>query len=245
VRPAERDLLLFLLALAAGSADGWSYFGLGHAFVANMTGNTVLIGMAVFQHTAPLTPAISLGCYAVGAALAALITRNICSRTIWPAAVSRTLLLETLLLTAAATGWVLLHRTGLYSSAAARNLLLACVAAAIGMQSGALLQLKIPGIVTTYVTGTLTSLITGLARLLIRQPRRRSHTGQFEDRLLLQAGILATYLLAAVATGWICRYHPLAVGALPATAVLAAAAYGTLRPQAAATTETAAQPASE
>jgi uncharacterized membrane protein YoaK (UPF0700 family) len=235
VRPAERDLLLFLLALAAGSADGWSYFGLGHAFVANMTGNTVLIGMAVFQHTAPLTPAISLGCYAVGAALAALITRNMCPRSLWPAAVSRTLLLETLLMVAAATGWVLLHRTALHPSAAARNLLLACVAAAIGMQSGAMLQLKIPGIVTTYVTGTLTSLITGLARLLTQLPRRHAlrHPSQFEDRLLLQAGILATYLLAAILTGWVCRYHPLAVGALPATAVLTAATYGTLRPQAA------------
>jgi uncharacterized membrane protein YoaK (UPF0700 family) len=40
VRRIERDLLLLLLAVAAGSADGWSYFGLGHAFVANMTGTT-------------------------------------------------------------------------------------------------------------------------------------------------------------------------------------------------------------
>ena len=40
MRETERDVMLFLLAASAGSADGWSYFGLGHAFVANMTGNT-------------------------------------------------------------------------------------------------------------------------------------------------------------------------------------------------------------
>ena len=45
----ERDVRLLILAASAGSADGWSYFGLGHAFVANMTGNTVLLGLAVFQ----------------------------------------------------------------------------------------------------------------------------------------------------------------------------------------------------
>ena len=45
----ERDVRLLMLAASAGSADGWSYFGFGHAFVANMTGNTVLLGLAVFQ----------------------------------------------------------------------------------------------------------------------------------------------------------------------------------------------------
>jgi len=44
MRVSERDLLLLILAVSAGSADGWSYFGIGHAFVANMTGNTVLLG---------------------------------------------------------------------------------------------------------------------------------------------------------------------------------------------------------
>jgi Protein of unknown function (DUF1275) len=49
LRPAQSDSLLYVPAVSAGSADGWSYFGLGHVFVANMTGNTVLLGVAVFQ----------------------------------------------------------------------------------------------------------------------------------------------------------------------------------------------------
>ena len=56
MRSAERDVLLFVLAASAGSADGWSYLGLGHAFVANMTGNTVLLGIAVFQNHGDLLP---------------------------------------------------------------------------------------------------------------------------------------------------------------------------------------------
>ncbi len=70
MRSAERDVRLLILAASAGSADGWSYFGLGHAFVANMTGNTVLLGIAVFQnHGDLLHPAISLACYAAGAVI--------------------------------------------------------------------------------------------------------------------------------------------------------------------------------
>ena len=37
-------------------------------------------------------------------------------------------------------------------------------ALAMGMQSGAMVQLKIPGIVTTYITGTWTTLVSGLVR---------------------------------------------------------------------------------
>ncbi|MGC2545046.1 MAG: DUF1275 family protein, partial [Silvibacterium sp.] len=63
MRSAERDFLLFLLAASAGSADGWSYLGLGHAFVANMTGNTVLTGIAVFQKGGDVFhPLLSLCC---------------------------------------------------------------------------------------------------------------------------------------------------------------------------------------
>ena len=70
MQSVERDVRLLILAMTAGAADGWSYVGLGHVFVANMTGNTVLLGIAVFQnHGDLLHPAISLLCYAAGALL--------------------------------------------------------------------------------------------------------------------------------------------------------------------------------
>lgn len=233
MRSSERgdsrgDVLLLVLAVAAGSADGWSYFGLGHAFVANMTGNTVLLGIAIFLHGDLVHPAISLVCYAAGTALAAFLTRAIREGSIWPRAVCNTLVLEAAILIAAAIGWALAGSGRMGSaSAPALEVLLGCVALAIGMQSGAMLQLKVPGVVTTYITGTWTYLIRGMTRFLAREQRKPAGEKiEYEDRLLLQGGILCAYLLSAMATGLLFRYARLAVGALPALSVLAVAIYG-------------------
>ena len=85
--------------------DGWSYFGFGHAFVANMTGNTVLLGLAVFQpHGDWLHPVISLSSYAAGTMIGSRLTQKVQPGAIWSKAISWTLLLEALLLLAAETG---------------------------------------------------------------------------------------------------------------------------------------------
>src|SRR5277367_4731625 len=105
-----RDVRLLFLAASAGSADGWSFFGFGHAFVANMTGNTVLLGLAVSQSYGDvLHPLIALGCYVAGAALGSFLTGSVRPDAVWPVAVSRTLLLEALLLLAAEGGWIAIH----------------------------------------------------------------------------------------------------------------------------------------
>ncbi len=160
----ERDVRLLVLAASAGSADGWSYFGLGHAFVANMTGNTVILGLAVFQnHGDMLHPAIALGCYAGGAMLGSFLTEKVQPGAVWARAISWTLMLEALLLLAAEAGWMAIHLHINHSPSL--DVLLGTVALAIGMQSGAMVQLKIPGIVTTYITGTWTTMLSGLVRL--------------------------------------------------------------------------------
>ena len=228
MRRIERDILLLVLAVAAGSADGWSYFGLGHAFVANMTGNTVLLGIAVFLHGDLLHPGIALLCYVAGAALAAFFTRNAREGHGWPRAVSNTLALESGLLIASAVGWAFAgRRLTEPGTTTALDALLGCVALAIGIQSGAMLQLRIPGIVTTYITGTWTNLMRGFVRFITRErhwQRRQKH--EYEERMLMQAGILGAYLLSAIVTGLLFRYARLAVGVLPATSVLFVAIYG-------------------
>jgi uncharacterized membrane protein YoaK (UPF0700 family) len=234
VRSVERDVLLFVLAAAAGSADSWSYLGLGRAFVANMTGNTVLLGIAVFQnHGDLLHPAIGLGCYVAGAMIGSLLVGNLHPEAVWSKAISLTLMLESVLMAAAATGWIAIHLDANHSPdlLLQPNLLLGCIALAIGMQSSAMVELKIPGIVTTYITGTWTTLMSGLVRLARREqqqapPRQKL---EFEKRLLMQAGVLSVYFLSALLTGWLFLHMPIAVGALPASGVLFAAVYGTLR----------------
>jgi uncharacterized membrane protein YoaK (UPF0700 family) len=226
VRSVERDLRLLILAASAGSADGWSYFGFGHAFVANMTGNTVLLGLAVSQAYGDLLhPLIALGCYVAGAALGSLLTGSVRADTVWSKAISRTLLLEALLLLAAESGWIAIHLHAHHTPSL--DLLLAGVALAMGMQSGAMVQLKIPGIVTTYITGTWTTLLSGLVHLARPEgPRAPEQHVAFEERLMTQAAVLSVYFLSVVLTGWFFRHLPLAVGALPGLSVLLVAVHG-------------------
>jgi uncharacterized membrane protein YoaK (UPF0700 family) len=227
MKAAERDALLLLLAAAAGSADGWSYFGLAHAFVANMTGNTVLLGVSLF-HVGPgvLHPLIALTAYFTGTAAGTLLSRNVQPGAIWAKSVSWTLFAEALLLIAAEAAWIV---TGYQPHPRTANILLCVLALAIGLQSGAMVQLRIPGVVTTYITGTWTTLSNGVTLLLSRQPRVVSQQQKFEQRFALQTGVLGVYFLSAVFTGWAFRFSAGLVGALPSFAVLLAAAYGALR----------------
>lgn len=223
-------MLLMLLAAAAGSADAWSYFGLGHSFVANMTGNTVLIGVAAARLNGEVVhPLISVGCYAIGAVTGALLTRNIRSEGTWPKTVSWSLLLEAFILALAETRWAMVDGGGPQPTAS-HDGLLACVALAIGMQSGVMLQMKIPGVVTTYITGTWTNLMSEAARLLARRQEPQAEGAEkLEDRILLQGEILSVYLLSAFLAGLLLRYTPGAAGALPAAAVSLVATYGLVR----------------
>lgn len=222
----QQDVRLLILAASAGSADGWSYLGLGHAFVANMTGNTVLLGIAVFEkHGDLLHPAIALGCYAAGAVIGTLMAGKAPPGRAWPKAISWTLMLEALLLIAAEAGWIVIHLDA--SRSLSLHLMLAILALAIGMQSAAMVQLKIPGVVTTYITGTWTTMMTGLVHLASEERREpRKQDLQLEERLLIQAGVLSVYFLSAVLTGWLFHYRPGAVGAIPGLSVLLVAVHG-------------------
>ncbi len=221
----QRDVRLILLAASAGSADGWSYFGFNHAFVANMTGNTVLLGLSVFQnHGNMLHPAIALGCYAAGAVLGSILIGRVQFGAVWSKAISWTLMLEALLLLAAEAGWIAIHLH--INHTPALELLLGTVALAIGLQSVAMVRLKIPGIVTTYITGTWTTMIIGLVRLARHEEQQPGQEVEFEKRLALQAAVLSAYFLSAVLAGWLFRYKPIAVGILPGLCVLLVAVHG-------------------
>lgn len=226
MRSGERDLLLILLASASGAADAWSYLGPGHAFVANMTGNTVLIGLAVFTRHDLLNPLLSLTFYALGTALAAYMTQGLRQGAFWPRRISYTLLFEAVLMAAAGIGWAALH---LHPNAPhiSAHVLLGDVAFAVGLQSGAMLQLRIPGIVTTYITGTWTNLVSGMVRL--REPKQEMPVRrkvEFEERLLMQCGTIAVYLASAMLVGWLSQSWPAGMGAVSSTLVLFVAVYG-------------------
>ena len=78
--------MLCLLAWAAGIVDAVSYLGLGRVFTAMMTGNTVLLALAIGQgeSMAILRSALALAGFSVGAATGAFIVSRGRSRDEWP-----------------------------------------------------------------------------------------------------------------------------------------------------------------
>src|SRR5918996_1445362 len=108
---AARDALLALLAGAAGCIDALTYLRLGNVFTANMTGNTVLLGIAAGQQAAArvLHSVLALAGFVLGvlagAALCGRRERSEASR--WPPRVTLTLAVELIALLAMAVGWAL------------------------------------------------------------------------------------------------------------------------------------------
>lgn len=101
-----RAVLLTLLALISGCVDAVSYLGLGHVFTANMTGNTVLLGLA-FGGASGLSVARSataLFGFIAGAAVGAAVAGRDRGRAVWPPVVTATLALEFAALIALAAG---------------------------------------------------------------------------------------------------------------------------------------------
>lgn len=234
MRPAERDILLLSLAIASGSSDAWSYLGLGHAFVANMTGNTVLCGLAVFTHNDLLNPLLAMCFYVLGTVAATFLTRRVPEGSVWHRDISLVLLLEFAAMVIAEACWTMLQLHGALRKPSPHDPLvhplLALVGFGIGMQSGAMLRLRVPGIVTTYITGTWTTMASNLVKLRTREIHRPARERlQFEERLAMQIGVLAFYFLAAVLSGWFMSRQPISAGITPTIAVLCAAVYGLIR----------------
>src|SRR5436309_11779640 len=156
-----RDAMLLMLTWAAGIVDAISYLGLGRVFTAMMTGNTVLLALAVSEgeSMAVMRSGLALAGFSAGAAAGALIVMHSNERGEWPSAVTHALAFEGLLLGVFAVVW--------YSTRTARttgltNILIVLSGLAMGIQAAAVRHVRVPGVATTYITGTLTSLMADL-----------------------------------------------------------------------------------
>ena len=81
---------MLALAFAAGYIDAVSYLGLSRVFTANMTGNTVLLGIALAQldGDAAARSGLALAGFLAGAAAGAWIVERDHSQGLWPRAVT-------------------------------------------------------------------------------------------------------------------------------------------------------------
>jgi uncharacterized membrane protein YoaK (UPF0700 family) len=192
-----------MLTAAAASADALTYLGLGKVFPANMTGNTVLLAIAVSsaEAGAAARSGVALGAFIGGAFTAGLISR----------ANLRGLVGESAALAAAAAWWCVIGADPL---GAQRYGLIALVSFAMGLQSGQIARLGVP-VSTTYITGTWTAVSAAAARWAHHRRTGDAH------QIGLQVTVLATYFGAALASVYIERTVGVAAAIVPAALVAA------------------------
>jgi uncharacterized membrane protein YoaK (UPF0700 family) len=201
----QRDVMLLALTWAAGNVDAISYLGLGHVFTAMMTGNMVLLGLALGQgHVlAAFRSILAVAGFAVGVGLGATIVRDDSGEEEWPASVTAALAVEAIVLAVFTVTW---HLSSVARGEIVVHALIVLCALAMGLQSAAVRRLGVPGIATTFITGTLTSLVVDLVGWL-RHVKARSAAGQggddasvgipWEQRVGLLAGVFVIYGLGA------------------------------------------------
>jgi uncharacterized membrane protein YoaK (UPF0700 family) len=129
-------MLALLLAGIAAAVDVLSYLGLGGVLTANMTGNTVLLGLALgrVETEAIAQSGAALVGFAAGVAAGALIVRQR-DDEVWSPSVTAALALELLVLMGVTTTWAL---AGPSADLSARQLaLIGLTALALGVQSAA------------------------------------------------------------------------------------------------------------
>jgi uncharacterized membrane protein YoaK (UPF0700 family) len=212
-----RDLLL--LSFAAGTADAAGYLGLGRLFTCNMTGNVVLLGIAVGQghFSGALRTLGVLAVFLIAAGLGTWLGRCDNER-MWPRRMLYLVGLEAAVLVPFALGW---FAAGGMAHGATANGLLALLAFAMGLQSATMLQLGVPGVGTTAVTKTMTSLMAGLTRFFPAW-RKRAAAGNPANRQQVEiyALVVALYGIGAAITAVLMGHALRWAGMVPALTLL-------------------------
>jgi uncharacterized membrane protein YoaK (UPF0700 family) len=161
----RRSIGIGLLSFTAGTMDAIAFLALGDVFTSAMTGNTILLGLAVGQGrvSAALHSLAAFLFYACGVALAALPLRR-------PArGIEQTVLLEALVLAGFAGVWTV--RGGPVGPFEV-YLLIILSALGMGLQGAVGRTIQIPGIPTIVITSTMTALIGTLAERALSRDRR-------------------------------------------------------------------------
>ncbi|WP_182005320.1 YoaK family protein [Priestia aryabhattai] len=183
-----RNIILLALCVTAGIVDVIGYLSLGHIFTANMTGNIVLLGLAIGNslETTVFHSLTALGGFSIGVIGAAIIVGNK-EKTFWPKAVTIALGLEGLLLL------VFALLSSFSPSLHLTYLFIFLLSSAMGLQTTAARKLGVAGISTTVLTGTLANFFEDVTARL-RSPRYRK---TFTTDAILRALSLVFYCFGA------------------------------------------------
>ncbi|WP_261554766.1 YoaK family protein [Frankia tisae] len=220
VRDRRQVVLLVALAGLTGLVDATSFLGLGRVFVANMTGNVVLLAFALAGApglSADLS-ALALAGFLIGAVLAGRIGRAPAlrrgrrARWLTVALTIQTGLIIAALIAASLTG---------ESRADRPYAIIVPLAAAMGLQHATARRVAVPEVPTNVLTTTLTGLVVD-SRLAggpgLHVPRR----------LAAPVAMFTGALIGGALLLHVDRIVPLALAAAIATGCLTAAATGRL-----------------
>jgi uncharacterized membrane protein YoaK (UPF0700 family) len=160
----KRNALVVVLIVASGSLDAVGFLRLGGVFTSVMTANMVLLGVAAGTRDAALAAhaGTAFGGFILGSFAGSRIAGHAQGgQPAWPDRISVTLTVELAVLAVFAAWW---EATGGHPPAGQTYGLLAINAIALGLQSAAVLRFGVPGLSTTYLTGTLTQFVASLSR---------------------------------------------------------------------------------
>jgi uncharacterized membrane protein YoaK (UPF0700 family) len=207
-----------LLTVGSAATDIMTFTRLGNVFASVMTSNIVFLGLAAARHSGTLAAhaAISFAGYATGVFTGSRLARHRwrhdhASLGPWTRGVAAALAVEAAVLIGFTIGWEV---TGTHPSGGPQLLLVALATVAMGLQSAVVVVLNISGVGTTYLTGTLTSLIDSLA-----SPDEERGTASRREANLRRATALAALVIGAILAGLLISAAPAAVPAIPLVAL--------------------------
>jgi len=231
-RPRQQVMTLIAIALTFGSGatDVASFTRLGGVFTSVMTGNIVLWGLSAAQRSVSLAShtAVSIAGYIAGVAGGTWVAHGFKASasasaaggagagagrdSMLPGHVNWALFAELILLAGLTAGWEI---TGARPAGWEEFVLLAVTAAAMGVQASAVNEMGLTHVSTTFLTGTLTALVSSLA-----SPGKETQQGgrRFGVLIGLAAGAGLCGLLVATAADVV---PALPLAALITTLVLA------------------------
>lgn len=221
--------LLLALAAIAGYVDAAGFVLFDNVFVANMTGNSVMLGIAAVtgRTDTTLRAMLALGGFLVGSAIGTLLTdraRRTGATDPWPVSVTEAIVVEAAVLGCAAVTWA--------GGIAGPGVLVTMLGAAMGLQSAAARKLAVPAVSTVVLTSTLTAFVARVIRHLrhIGAPQppvvelHKSAAVLFGVWLAYVGGAAAGVAAALHATAW-----AFAVPAVIAAGVVTIAAWQALK----------------
>ncbi len=201
-------VIAVVLTFASGATDVTSFTRLGNVFTSVMTGNMTVFGFAVARGSASLAAhtAVAFAGYVTGVFAGTRISWHYRDRRSageaaaapsggWPPFMTLMLVTELALLAGVLIGWEL---SGTHPAGGAQYTILVVAACAMGIQSAAVSEMGLGNVSTTFLTGTLTGLVSAIARPGAKSDARRTGvlTGLVAGALL--AGLLDATAAAAV-----------------------------------------------